>query len=137
MRPPGRRLSVRTRLTLWYSGVLLAIVLVISAFSYFMLHRSLIRDADVQLVMVGQVIRDAGIGEAKPSEAELHQILGPEFFDISSAWPGPTARRREAPRRFAAGRFRYRSGRGSVDAPESRRSRPLRWPDANACACAC
>ncbi len=89
MRPPGRRLSVRTRLTLWYSGVLLAIVLVISAFSYFMLHRSLIRDADVQLVMVGQVIRDAGIGEAKRSEAELHQILGPEFFDIFFRVAGP------------------------------------------------
>jgi len=89
MRPPGRRLSVRTRLTLWYSGVLLAIVLVISAFSYFMLHRSLIRDADVQLVMVGQVVRDAGIGEAKRSGAELHQILGPEFFDIFFRVTGP------------------------------------------------
>ena len=30
----GRALSVRTRLTLWYGGVLLAIVLVISAVSY-------------------------------------------------------------------------------------------------------
>jgi heavy metal sensor kinase len=82
MRLEGRRLSIRTRLTLWYTVVLLAIVLVISAFSYFMLRRSLIRDADVQLAMVGQVVRDAGIGEAKRSEVELHQILGPEFFDI-------------------------------------------------------
>jgi heavy metal sensor kinase len=78
----GRRLSVRTRLTLWYGGVLLAIVLVISAFSYFMLRRTLIGGADVELLMVGQVVRDAGIGEARRSEAEVREILGPRFLDV-------------------------------------------------------
>ena len=76
------RLSVRTRLTLWYGGVLLAIVLVISAFSYFMLRRTLISGADVELLMVGQLVRDAGIGEARRSEAEVREILGPRFLDV-------------------------------------------------------
>lgn len=76
------RISIRTRLTLWYTGVLLAIVLVIGAVSYVVLRRNLIRDADVELLMVGQVIRDAGIGEARRSETELREILGPEFYDI-------------------------------------------------------
>jgi two-component system, OmpR family, sensor kinase len=78
----GRGLSVRTRLTLWYGGVLLAIVLVISAVSYFMLRRTLIGGADVELLMVGQVVRDAGIGEARRSEAEVREILGTRFLDV-------------------------------------------------------
>ena len=82
MRIGGRGLSVRTRLTLWYGGVLLAIVLVISAVSYFMLRRTLIGGADVELLMVGQVVRDAGIGEARRSEAEVREILGTRFLDV-------------------------------------------------------
>jgi heavy metal sensor kinase len=78
----GRGLPVRTRLTLWYGGVLLAIVLVISAVSYFMLRRTLIGGADVELLMVGQLVRDAGIGEARRSEAEVRDILGPRFLDV-------------------------------------------------------
>jgi heavy metal sensor kinase len=88
----GRGLSVRTRLTLWYGGVLLAIVLVISAFSYFMLRRTLIGGADVELLMVGQVIRDAGIGEARRSEAEVREILGPRFLDVFYRVIGPDGR---------------------------------------------
>jgi len=84
-----RSLSVRTRLTLWYGGVLLAIVLVISAFSYFMLRRTLISGADVELVMVGQVVRDAGIGEARRSEAEVRDMLGPRFLDVFYRVTGP------------------------------------------------
>ncbi len=82
MRFRGRGLSVRTRLTLWYGGVLLAIVLVISAVSYFMLRRTLIGGADVELLMVGQIVRDAGIGEARRSEAEVREILGTRFLDV-------------------------------------------------------
>jgi heavy metal sensor kinase len=80
---------VRTRLTLWYGGVLLAIVLVISAFSFFMLRRSLISGADVELLMVGQVVRDAGIGEARRSEGEVREILGPRFLDVFYRVIGP------------------------------------------------
>lgn len=89
MRIGGRGLTVRTRLTLWYGGVLLAIVLVISVFSYFMLRRTLIGGADVELVMVGQVVRDAGIGEARRSEAEVREILGPRFLDVFYRVVGP------------------------------------------------
>ena len=89
MRLLRRSLSVRTRLTLWYGGVLLAIVLVISAFSYFMLRRTLISGADVELVMVGQVVRDAGIGEARRSEAEVRDMLGPRFLDVFYRVTGP------------------------------------------------
>jgi heavy metal sensor kinase len=85
----GRGLSVRTRLTLWYGGVLLAIVLVISAVSYFMLRRILIGGADVELLMVGQIVRDAGIGEARRSEAEVREILGPRFLDVFYRVTGP------------------------------------------------
>jgi heavy metal sensor kinase len=88
----GRGLAVRTRLTLWYGGVLLAIVLVISAFSYFMLRRTLIGGADVELLMVGQVVRDAGIGEARRTETEVREILGPRFLDVFYRVVGPDGR---------------------------------------------
>jgi len=74
---------------LWYGGVLLAIVLVISAVSYFMLRRTLIGGADVELLMVGQIVRDAGIGEARRSEAEVREILGPRFLDVFYRVTGP------------------------------------------------
>jgi heavy metal sensor kinase len=89
---PGRALSVRTRLTLWYGGVLLAIVLVISAVSYFLLRRSLIGGADVELLMVGQIVRDAGIGEARRSETEIREILGTRFLDVFYRVIGPDGR---------------------------------------------
>jgi len=76
-------------LTLWYGGVLLAIVLVISAVSYFLLRRTLISGADVELLMVGQTVRDAGIGEARRSEAEVREILGTRFLDVFYRVIGP------------------------------------------------
>ena len=89
---PGRALSVRTRLTLWYGGVLLAIVLVISAVSYFLLRRTLVGGADVELLMVGQIVRDAGIGEARRSETEIREILGTRFLDVFYRVIGPDGR---------------------------------------------
>ena len=88
----GRALSVRTRLTLWYGGVLLAIVLVISAVSYFLLRRTLVGGADVELLMVGQIVRDAGIGEARRSETEIREILGTRFLDVFYRVIGPDGR---------------------------------------------
>jgi len=76
------RLAVRTRLTLWYTGVLFAIVVVISAFSYFMLQRSLVSELDVELGIVGQLARSAGFYEGQRSDAELREILGPQFFEF-------------------------------------------------------
>jgi two-component system OmpR family sensor kinase len=103
MRRWARRLPIRTRLTLWYSGVLLSIVLMIGVFSYFMLRRSLISDLDVELAMVGQLVRDAGLGVAERSEAELRQILGPKFHEIFFRVVGPGGRE-EAGSEYLGGR---------------------------------
>jgi heavy metal sensor kinase len=79
-----RRLSVRGRLTLWYSGVLVAILALISALSYSLLQRSLVQDVDASLLAVARVIRDTAAtdtdGAAGP-EAALRELLGPEFYD--------------------------------------------------------
>src|SRR5207247_1225639 len=42
--------TVRTRLTLWYTGVLVAILLVVSALSYSLLRWSVLHDVDQSLV---------------------------------------------------------------------------------------
>jgi heavy metal sensor kinase len=83
------RLAIRTRLTLWYTAVLFAIVLVIAAFSYFMLRRSLVADLDVELAMVGQLVRAAGLEEARRSDAELRHTLGPQFYEFFFRVSGP------------------------------------------------
>lgn len=79
-------LSVRTRLTLWYTGALLAILLVISALSYSLVRWSLVQDLDASLVTVAQVIADTAVpppGSTLASSAErvLREALGPEFYD--------------------------------------------------------
>lgn len=80
----ARRLSVRARLTVWYSGILLGILLVVSVLSYSLLRRSLVRDLDASLLVMGEVIRDTGYSETElgsSAEAELRDLLGPEFYD--------------------------------------------------------
>lgn len=81
-----RPLSVRIRLTLWYTGVLCAILLVISGLSYSLLRLALRKDLDTSLLTVAEVIRDTGysavgaVPGADP-EATIREILGPEFYD--------------------------------------------------------
>jgi heavy metal sensor kinase len=81
-----RPLSIRTRLTLWYTGVLLAILMLVSGLSYSMLGWSISQDLDTSLMTVAQIIRDSGSwapgapGGPGP-EAALLQILGSEFYD--------------------------------------------------------
>ena len=81
----GRRrsLSVRTRLTLWYSAVLLAIVVTISALSYSWLRFGLLQDLDASLLTVAQVVKDTGSQEraAGDHDALLRELLGPELYD--------------------------------------------------------
>ena len=48
-------LTIRTRLTLWYTGVLLAILLVVSALAYSLLHWSVMHDVDQALLTTAQV----------------------------------------------------------------------------------
>ena len=79
-----RPLSIRTRLTLWYSGVLLGILIVITALGYSVLRWSLVQDLDASLLAVAQVLRDTGaLTEGGPDDAEamLRDLLGPEFYD--------------------------------------------------------
>lgn len=81
-----RPLSIRVRLTLWYTGLLLAILLLISGLSYSMLRRSIAQDLDASLMTVAQIIRDTGYSTpgvtAGPGpEAALLQVLGPESYD--------------------------------------------------------
>ena len=80
-----RPLSVRTRLTLWYSGILLGILIVISLLGYSVLRWSLVQDLDASLLTVAQVLRDTSAAQAPSDEAEtealLRDLLGPEFYD--------------------------------------------------------
>ena len=81
-----RPLSIRVRLTLWYTGLLLGILLLISGLSYSMLRRSISQDLDASLMTVAQIIRDTGYSTpgvtAGPGpEAALLQVLGPDSYD--------------------------------------------------------
>ena len=81
-----RPLSIRTRLTLWYSGILLGILIVISVLGYSVLRWSLLQDLDTSLLTVAQVLRDTSLSTEGPrreaeAEAALRELLGPEFYD--------------------------------------------------------
>lgn len=83
MKLPGPTLSVRTRLTLWYSAVLLAIVVTIGALSYSWLRFGLLQDLDASLLTVAQVVKDvdAPTRAGADHEALLRELLGPELYD--------------------------------------------------------
>ena len=81
---PGRpALSIRTRLTLWYTGILLVILVAIGALSYSWLRRTVHQDLDASLLAVARAIRDSGAAERPESEFELllRDLLGPEMYD--------------------------------------------------------
>jgi len=92
-------LSIRTRLTLWYSGVLLAIVVTISVLSYSWLRLGLLQDLDASLLTVAQVVRDTGSQEraAGDQEALLRELLGPELYDKFFQLLDPDGRPRATP----------------------------------------
>lgn len=76
-------LSIRTRLTLWYSGLLLVILVAIGALSYSWLRRTVHQDLDASLVAVARAIRDTVAPDRPQSEVEalVRDMLGPEFYD--------------------------------------------------------
>jgi len=78
-------MTIRTRLTLWYTAILLAILVVISGLSYSLLALSLIRDVDASLLTVGRVVREVDWDPAAPpfggAEAAMRELMGPEFYD--------------------------------------------------------
>ena len=83
MRRARLPLSVRTTLTLWYSAILLAILVAMGAVSYSWLSFSLQQDLDASLLTVAQVIKDTGSSDpsAGDPDALLRQLLGPELYD--------------------------------------------------------
>ncbi|HEY7253012.1 MAG TPA: hypothetical protein VIG37_21115, partial [Methylomirabilota bacterium] len=97
MRRPA--LSIRTRLTLWYSGVLLAILVTISVLSYSWLRFGLLQDLDASLLTVAQVVKDTGTQArgAGDQEAILRELLGPELYDKFFQLLDPEGRPQAAP----------------------------------------
>jgi heavy metal sensor kinase len=77
--------KIRTRLTLWYTAILFAILVVVSVLSYSLLAWSLTKDVDASLLTVGEIVRDVGWepGDTplRGAEATVREILGPEFYD--------------------------------------------------------
>ena len=95
--------SIRTRLTLWYSAVLLGILLVVGSLSYSVLRWSLMQDLDSSLLTVAQVVHDVRADEKSPEsdvEGLLRELLGPEFYErfIQFLDPDGQPRPRAAPR---------------------------------------
>src|SRR5206468_2225091 len=81
-----RPLSIRARLTLWYSAVVVAILLLVSAAAYSLLRWHLFNDLDASLFTVAGVLRDAPPADpAAPLPADLEplvrEFLGSEFAD--------------------------------------------------------
>jgi hypothetical protein len=98
--------KVRTRLTLWYTVVLLATLVVISTLSYSLLAWSLTKDIDASLLAVGEIIRNVGWDRPdmplQGTQAAVREILGPEFYDKFLRLIDPDGRPR-APSTFFAG----------------------------------
>jgi heavy metal sensor kinase len=95
--------SIRTRLTLWYSAVLLGILVVVGALSYSVLRWSLMQDLDSSLLTVAQVVHDVRADDESPEsdvEALLRDLLGPVFYErfIQFLDPDGQQRPRVAPR---------------------------------------
>jgi heavy metal sensor kinase len=76
-------MRIRTRLTLWYSAILLGILLVIGSLSYSVLRWSLMQDLDSSLMTVAQVVHDTRSDDADDSDLEtiLRNLLGPESYE--------------------------------------------------------
>jgi hypothetical protein len=100
-------LSLRARVTLWYAGVLLAILVVMSALSYSFLRWSLLQQVDASLASVAQIVRETDERGAGDSEVEraIRDLLGPGFSDRYYQFLDPE------------GRSRFRSGPPPVTFP--------------------
>jgi heavy metal sensor kinase len=95
-----RSLSIRARLTIWYTGALLAILAVVSVLSYSVLRWSLLQQVDASLLTVAQIVRETDERGAGRSEVEqaIRELLGPGFADQFFQFLDPE------------GRSRFRSG---------------------------
>ncbi len=94
-----RPLSIRARLTVWYTAVVVVILALIGVASYSILRWHLRHDLDASLLTVAQVMRDAGPvdpGSALPPDLEplVRGLLGPEFADALLQQLDPEGRAR-------------------------------------------
>ena len=88
-------MRIRTRLTLWYSAILLGILVVIGALSYSVLRWSLMQDLDSSLMTVAQVVHDTRSDDSDDSDLEtiLRNLLGRDLRGRDQGGLGATERR--------------------------------------------
>jgi len=99
-----RRLSIRARLTLWYTGVVVVILLLVGVASYSLLRWHLFNDVDASLFTVARALQD--VPPADPTspfppdlEPLVRGLLGSEFADVLLQLLDPQGRlRSRAPR---------------------------------------
>jgi len=81
-----KRLSIRARLTLWYTGILAATLILLGSASYGLLMRGLWQDVDATLEGVAKALNQGARGPATdvlPSDLEeiLRHLFGPNLAD--------------------------------------------------------
>jgi heavy metal sensor kinase len=80
-----RPLSIRSRLTIWYSLILLVILMLVGGLSYSLLRARLLHDVDASLLTVAQAIQSTNPSvvdeERGHTEQWLREFLGPELYD--------------------------------------------------------
>jgi len=90
-----KALSIHTRLTVWYAGALLAILVAVSAVSYSLLAWSLAQDVDRSLLAVAGVVRDATHEDSFDlAEQWLRDVFDPDHQLIQLLDPDGTLRQR-------------------------------------------
>jgi heavy metal sensor kinase len=92
-------LSIRARLTLWYTGVVVLILLLVSVAAYSLLRWHLYNDLDASLFTVAGVLREAPpadpTAQLPPAlEPLVRGFLGPEFADALMQLLDPEGRLR-------------------------------------------
>jgi heavy metal sensor kinase len=93
------RLSIRARLTLWYTGVVVVILILVSVASYSVLRWHLFNDLDASLFTVARALHDVRPADpASPFPPDLEplvrELLGPEFADALPQLLDPQGRLR-------------------------------------------
>jgi len=81
-----RRLSIRARLTLWYTGILAAMLILLGGASYFLLMRGLWQDVDATLEGAAKTVVQTASGPGADlvppdMDAMLRRFFGPSFTD--------------------------------------------------------